>query len=71
MQQVSLNQVNFSPFAFSNNSTFEAGLTRIAIPFPTHVPEEKLEPLRMEHFFLGTTLGKTLIVFWAKCKSEQ
>ena len=43
---------------FSNKTIYfvcslKAGLTRIFEKFSAHVPEEKLEPLRMEHFYLG------------------
>ena len=36
-----------------NSSILQAGLTSSVLPFSTYIPEEKLEPLRMEHFYLG------------------
>ena len=40
-----------------NSSTLQAGLTLSVLPFSTYIPEEKLEPLRMEHFYLRKLKG--------------
>ena len=40
-----------------NSSILQAGLTSSVLPFSTYIPEEKLEPLRMEHFYLRKLKG--------------
>ena len=49
MQQVSQDS---NPNSFLPTNPLQAGLARNIRSFSDHVPEEKLEPLRMEHFYL-------------------
>ena len=68
---IRLQQVSFmkrlwwkAVFIFSSSTcpqptiTFQAGLARNEEPYAVHVPEEKLEPLTMEHFYLRNLILK-------------
>ena len=51
--------------------TFQAGLARNEEPYAVHVPEEKLEPLTMEHFYLRNLILKQDEVGWKFLPTPQ
>ena len=58
-----MKQAVFSNKTINFVCSLKAGLTRIFKKFSAHVPEEKLEPLRMEHFYLGELIELYFIVY--------
>ena len=58
-----MKQAVFSNKTINFVCSLKAGLTRIFEKFSAHVPEEKLEPLRMEHFYLGELIELYFIYY--------
>ena len=57
----------FYIFTLKNNLTFQAGLINIAVDFEVEAPDDKPEPLEMEHFYFPLGLWLTGLVISVIC----